>query len=155
MAIIVNLDIMMARRKISLGELAEKVDITPANLSILKTGKAKAIRFSTLEAICKELDCQPGDILEYQEGDEWKEEIDKVLEELGEATIGYDKVENIHFDKNDIRITTSYSVRCCPCSNDMTIPLEVLLDKEPIKKAKYVYQQKELEKFLILNKKFM
>lgn len=68
--IIVNLDIMMARRKISLGELAEKVDITPANLSILKTGKAKAIRFSTLEAICKILDCQPGDILEYQEGDE-------------------------------------------------------------------------------------
>ena len=70
MAIIVNLDIMMARRKISLGELPEKVDITPANLSILKTGKAKAIRFSTLEAICKELDCHPGDILEYKEGDE-------------------------------------------------------------------------------------
>ncbi|WP_455585647.1 helix-turn-helix domain-containing protein [Bacteroides sp.] len=70
MAIIVNLDIMMARRKISLSELAEKVDITPANLSILKTGKAKAIRFSTLEAICKELDCQPGDILEYREGEE-------------------------------------------------------------------------------------
>ena len=67
--IIVNLDIMMARRKISLGELAEKIDITPANLSILKTGKAKAIRFSTLEAICKELDCQPGDILEVQEGE--------------------------------------------------------------------------------------
>ena len=62
MAIIVNLDIMMARRKISLGELAEKIDITPANLSILKTGKAKAIRFSTLEAICKVLDCQPADI---------------------------------------------------------------------------------------------
>ena len=58
---------MMARRKISLGELAEKIDIT---LSILKTGKAKAIRFSTLEAICKELDCQPGDILEYREGEE-------------------------------------------------------------------------------------
>ena len=58
---------MMARRKISLGELAEKIDITPANLSILKTGKAKAIRFSTLEAICKELDCQPGDILEFKE----------------------------------------------------------------------------------------
>ena len=69
MAIIVNLDIMMARRKISLSELAEKIDITPANLSILKTGKAKAILFSTLEAICKELDCQPGDILEYQEED--------------------------------------------------------------------------------------
>ena len=69
MAIIVNLDIMMARRKISLSELAEKIDITPANLSIPKTGKAKAIRFSTLEAICKELDCQPGDILEYQEED--------------------------------------------------------------------------------------
>lgn len=70
MSIIVNLDIMMARRKISLGELAEKVNITPANQSILKTGKAKAIRFSTLEAICKELDCQPGDILEYVEGDQ-------------------------------------------------------------------------------------
>lgn len=61
---------MMPRRKISLGELAEKIDITPANLSILKTGKAKAIRFSTLEAICRALDCQPGDILEYVEGDE-------------------------------------------------------------------------------------
>ena len=70
MAIIVNLDIMMARRKISLGELAEKIDITPADLSILKTGKAKAIRFSTLEAICRELDCQPGDILEYQVDEE-------------------------------------------------------------------------------------
>lgn len=58
---------MMAKRKISLNELAEKVEITPANLSILKTGKAKAIRFSTLEAICKELECQPGDILEYQQ----------------------------------------------------------------------------------------
>lgn len=67
MPIIVNLDIMMAKRKISLNELSEKVEITPANLSVLKTGKAKAIRFSTLEAICKELDCQPGDILEYKE----------------------------------------------------------------------------------------
>lgn len=65
MPIIVNLDVMMARRKISLNELSEKVDITPANLSILKTGKAKAIRFGTLEAICKALDCQPGDILEW------------------------------------------------------------------------------------------
>ena len=63
MPIIVNLDVMMAKRKISLGDLAEKIDLTPANLSILKTGKAKAIRFSTLEAICRELDCQPGDIL--------------------------------------------------------------------------------------------
>ena len=70
MSIVVNLDIMMARRKISLGELAEKIDITPANLSILKTGKAKAIRFSTLEAICRVLDCQPGDILEYQVDEE-------------------------------------------------------------------------------------
>ena len=70
MSIIVNLDVMMAKRKISLGDLAEKIDLTPANLSILKTGKAKAIRFSTLEAICKELDCQPGDILEYREEDE-------------------------------------------------------------------------------------
>ena len=61
---------MMAKRKISLGELAEKIDLTPANLSILKTGKAKTIRFSTLEAICKELDCQPGDILEYREENE-------------------------------------------------------------------------------------
>jgi len=67
MAIVVNLDVMMAKRKISLNELSEKVDITPANLSILKTGKAKAIRFSTLEAICKELNCQPSDILEYEE----------------------------------------------------------------------------------------
>jgi putative transcriptional regulator len=66
MSIIVNLDVMMAKRKISLNELSERVDITPANLSILKTGKAKAIRFSTLEALCKELDCQPSDILEYQ-----------------------------------------------------------------------------------------
>ena len=66
MPIIVNLDVMMAKRKISLGELAERIDLTPANLSILKTGKAKAIGFSTLEAICKELDCQPGDILEYR-----------------------------------------------------------------------------------------
>lgn len=65
MSIIVNLDIMMARRKMSLNDLASKVDITIANLSILKTGKSKAIRFSTLEAICKALDCQPGDILEY------------------------------------------------------------------------------------------
>ena len=67
MPIIVNLDVMMAKRKISLGDLAEKIDLTHANLSILKTGKAKAIRFSTLEAICRELDCQPGDILEYRE----------------------------------------------------------------------------------------
>ena len=65
MPIIVNLDVMMARRKMSLNELAGKVDITLANLSILKTGKAKAVRFSTLEAICKALDCQPGDLLEY------------------------------------------------------------------------------------------
>lgn len=63
--IVVNLDVVMARRKISLTELAEKVDLTQANLSILKTGKAKAIRFSTLEAICRALDCQPSDILEY------------------------------------------------------------------------------------------
>ena len=67
MPIIVNLDVMMAKRKISLGELADRIDLTPANLSILKTGKAKAVRFSTLEAICRELDCQPGDILEFRE----------------------------------------------------------------------------------------
>lgn len=65
MPIIVNLDVMMARRKMSLNELSEKVDLTLANLSILKTGKARAVRFSTLESICKALDCQPGDILEY------------------------------------------------------------------------------------------
>jgi len=65
MSIIVNLDVMMAKRKISLNELSERVDLTLSNLSILKTGKAKAIRFSTLNAICKALDCQPGDILEY------------------------------------------------------------------------------------------
>ena len=67
MAIIVNLDVMMAKRKITLGDLADRIGIAPANLSILKTGKAKAIRFSTLEAICKELDCQPADILEFKE----------------------------------------------------------------------------------------
>ena len=67
MAIIVSLDVMMAKRKITLGDLADRIGITPANLSILKTGKAKAIRFSTLEAICKELDCQPADILEFKE----------------------------------------------------------------------------------------
>ena len=70
MPIIVNLDVMMAKSKISLGELADRVVITPANLSILKTGKAKAIRFSTLEAICRELDCQPGDIIEYRPDEE-------------------------------------------------------------------------------------
>ncbi len=66
MPIIVNLDVMMAKRKMSLGELAARMNITLSNLSILKTGKAKAIRFSTLTAICRELDCQPGDILEYR-----------------------------------------------------------------------------------------
>lgn len=65
MPIVVNLDIMMAKRKINLSELASKVDITLANLSILKNGKAKAVRFSTLEAICQALNCQPGDILEF------------------------------------------------------------------------------------------
>ena len=66
MAIIINMDVMLAKRKMSLTELPEKVGITMANLSILKTGKAKAIRFSTLESICEALDCQPGDILEYK-----------------------------------------------------------------------------------------
>ncbi len=67
MPIIVNLDVMLARRKMSLSQLSEQVDVTIANLSVLKTNKAKAVRFSTLEAICKALDCQPGDILEYVE----------------------------------------------------------------------------------------
>ena len=67
MAIIVNLDVMLAKRKMAAGELAERIGITPPNLSILKNQKAKAVRFSTLDAICKALDCQPGDILEYQE----------------------------------------------------------------------------------------
>ena len=70
MATIVNIDVMLARRKMSVTELADKVGITMANLSILKNGKAKAIRFSTLEAICKALDCQPGDILEYRNDDQ-------------------------------------------------------------------------------------
>ena len=69
MRIVVNLDVMMAKRKISSGELAERVGITPANLSILKNSKAKAIRFSTLMALCHELNCQPGDLLEYREGE--------------------------------------------------------------------------------------
>lgn len=67
MAIIVNLDVMLARRKMSLSELSERVDISIVNLSILKTGKARAVRFSTLDAICRVLDCQPGDILEYRD----------------------------------------------------------------------------------------
>ena len=70
MPIIVNLNVMMARRKMSLNELSEKVELTLSNLSILKTGKAKAVRFSTLEAICKVLECQPGDLLEYLENKE-------------------------------------------------------------------------------------
>ena len=65
MAILVNLDVMMAKRKMTLGELSQRVDVTMANLSILKNNKAKAVRFSTLAAVCKALDCQPGDILEY------------------------------------------------------------------------------------------
>ena len=72
MAIIVNLDVMMARRKMSLGELAERIGITQANLSILKTGKAKAIRFSTLNAICTILECQPADILEFRADEDQK-----------------------------------------------------------------------------------
>lgn len=67
MAIIINIDVMLAKKKMSVTELSEKVGITMANLSILKNGKARALRFSTLEAICKALDCQPGDILEYRE----------------------------------------------------------------------------------------
>ncbi|MBO5034250.1 MAG: helix-turn-helix transcriptional regulator [Oscillospiraceae bacterium] len=73
MAIIVNLDVMMAKRKMSLNELASKVDLTLANLSVLKNNHAKAVRFSTLEAICKALDCQPGDILEYVPGEDTEE----------------------------------------------------------------------------------
>ena len=69
MSIYVNLDVMMARRHMGAGELAEKVGITPANLSILKNNKAKAVRFTTLEALCRELDCQPGDLLEYRPDD--------------------------------------------------------------------------------------
>jgi len=73
MAIIVNLDVMLAKRKMTSLELAQRVGMTPANLSILKTGKAKAIRMSTLDAICRELKCQPGDLLEYtEEDDPWK-----------------------------------------------------------------------------------
>ncbi|MBC1210980.1 helix-turn-helix domain-containing protein [Listeria booriae] len=70
MAIIINIDVMLAKRKMSVTELSEKVGITMANLSILKNGKAKAVRFSTLEAICEALDCQPGDVLEYQSDNE-------------------------------------------------------------------------------------
>ena len=70
MQIIVNIDVMLARRKMSSGELAQKVGITPTNLSVLKTGKAKAVRFSTLAALCSALDCQPGDILEFREDEQ-------------------------------------------------------------------------------------
>ena len=75
MGIVVNLDVMMARRKMSLGELAQRVDITMANLSILKNNKARAVRFSTLEAICKALECQPGDILEYVPEEDYEEGV--------------------------------------------------------------------------------
>ena len=67
--IIINLDVMMAKRKVGLAELAERIDLTQANLSILKNGKGKAVRFSTLNRLCRELECQPGDILEYREGE--------------------------------------------------------------------------------------
>lgn len=70
MAIIVNIDVMLARRKMSSGELAEKIGITPANLSILKTGKAKALRITTLDSLCRALDCQPGDLLEYRQDEQ-------------------------------------------------------------------------------------
>ena len=66
MAIVINIDVMLARRKMASGEMAEKIGISPANMSILKTGKAKALRLTTLDAICKALDCQPGDLLEYR-----------------------------------------------------------------------------------------
>ena len=72
MPIVVNLDVVMAKRKISSLELAQAVEITPANLSILKTGKARAVRFSTLESLCRVLKCQPGDILEYKEDDKYE-----------------------------------------------------------------------------------
>ena len=81
MAIIINIDVMLAKRKMSVTELAEKVGITMANISVLKNGKAKAIRFSTLEAVCKTLDCQPGDVLEYK-SDENKNPI------FGETKLG-------------------------------------------------------------------
>ena len=89
MKIVVNLDVMMAKRKAGLVELAEKIDITPANLSVLKTGKAKAIRFSTLARICKELNCQPGDILEFSDEAESVElksdDIESEVSESGES----------------------------------------------------------------------
>ena len=77
MPIVVNLDVMLARRKMSLTELSEEVGITIANMSILKSGKAKAIRFSTLEEICRVLECQPGDILEYMDGQSYKKLFDR------------------------------------------------------------------------------
>ena len=84
MPIIVNLDVMMAKRKISLNELSERVDLTLSNLSILKTGKAKAIRFSTLDAICKALDCQPGDILEYVNDEKEQRTVNKRFDNIAE-----------------------------------------------------------------------
>ena len=84
MRIVVNLDVMMAKRKISSGELAERIGITPANLSILKNSKAKAIRFSTLMALCHELNCQPGDLLEYREGESEDDDERNASEGAGE-----------------------------------------------------------------------
>lgn len=84
MPIIVNLDVMMAKRKISAGELAQRVGITPANLSILKNNRARAIRFTTLEAICRELNCQPADILAYEEDTPGMRRTGKILERSAE-----------------------------------------------------------------------
>jgi len=89
MAIIINIDVMMAKRKMPLGELARRIDITPANLSILKNGKAKAVRFSTLEAICRELDCQPGDVIEYK-----NKKYKVVFDEEGAAAAEAEKAAN-------------------------------------------------------------
>ena len=86
MAIVVNLDVMMARRKMSLNELSQRVDITLANLSILKNNKARAVRFTTLEAICKALDCQPGDILEYTRGKKAPQRGKISVEDTGKET---------------------------------------------------------------------
>ncbi|MCR5305814.1 MAG: helix-turn-helix transcriptional regulator [Oscillospiraceae bacterium] len=91
MPIIVNLDVMMAKRKISAGELAERIDITPANLSILKNNRARAVRFSTLEAICEALDCQPGDILEFireEKNDETQEDSGRGSRGSGDSRAG-------------------------------------------------------------------
>ena len=113
MPIIVNLDVMMARRKISAGELAERVGITPANLSILKNNKARAVRFSTLEALCRELDCQPADLLEYREEDLCRGAVSTAAGQLSRSPQSFSNLWEFYW------LQASHSLRLFCCSRTL------------------------------------